>query len=114
MGHILTQDWLLNRRHVLRGMGVTLALPFLNCMQPLRGAQATRRVKRSVFIYLPNGVNPVDYQIVDTGPDYTLSRSLKSLERHRASITPISGLYHPNGMGKAHDCSNVWLTGAKH
>jgi hypothetical protein len=65
-------------------------------------------------MYLPNGVNPAEYQITDQGTDYKFSRSLASLERHRANITPISGLYHPNGLGKAHDCSNTWLTGAKH
>lgn len=115
MANILTQDWLMNRRHALRGMGVTLALPFLDCMRPLRASGAfSPRVRRSVFMYLPNGVNPADYQIVESGPNYTLSKSLKSLEKHRSNITPISGLYHPNGMGKAHDCSSVWLTGAKH
>jgi hypothetical protein len=114
MANILTRDWLLSRRHALKGIGVSLALPFLECMRPLRAAEPKRRVKRSVFLYLPNGVNPADYQIVDSGKDYKLSRSLQSLERHRANITPISGLYHPNGLGKAHDCSNIWLTGAKH
>jgi hypothetical protein len=83
-------------------------------MRPLRAAESAVRVKRSVFLYLPNGVNPADYQIVDSGKDFKFSRSLQSLERHRANITPISGLYHPNGLGKAHDCSNIWLTGAKH
>lgn len=114
MATFLTQNWLLNRRHALKGIGVSLALPFLECMQPLGAAEATPRVRRSVFLYLPNGVNPTDYQIVAAGKDYQFSTSLKSLERHRANITPISGLYHPNGMGRAHDCSNVWLTGAKH
>lgn len=113
MAHFLAQKWLMNRRHALKGIGVSLALPFLECMQPLRAAESTPRVKRSVFLYLPNGVNPTDYQIVDSGKDYKFSRSLKALERHRANITPISGLYHPNGLGKAHDCSNIWLTGAK-
>ena len=27
-----------------------------------------------------------------------------------ANITPISGLYHPNGMGHHHNCSTIWLT----
>ncbi len=114
MANFLAQNWLLNRRHALKGMGVSLALPFLECMRPLRAAESTPRVKRSVFMYLPNGVNPTDYQITDQGPDYKFSKSLQSLERHRANITPISGLYHPNGLGKAHDCSNIWLTGARH
>ena len=114
MANFLAQNWLLPRRHVLQGIGVSLALPFLECMRPLRAAEAAPRVKRSVFMYLPNGVNPADYQITSSGKDYQLSRSLQSLERHRANITPISGLYHPHGMGKAHDCSSIWLTGARH
>lgn len=114
MANFLSQNWLLNRRHALKGIGVSLALPFLECMRPLRAAESTPRVKRCVFMYLPNGVNPTDYQIVNSGTNYKFSHSLKSLERHRANITPISGLYHPNGIGKAHDCSNTWLTGAKH
>ena len=61
------QNWLINRRHALKGIGVSLALPFLECMRPLRAAESTPRVKRSVFMYLPNGVNPADYQIVDAG-----------------------------------------------
>lgn len=113
MANFLSQNWLLNRRHALRGIGVSLALPFLECMRPLRAAEPAQRVKRSVFMYLPNGVNPADYQITTSGANYQLSKSLQSLERHRANITPISGLYHPHGMGKAHDCSSVWLTGAK-
>lgn len=114
MARFLSQSWLLNRRHALKGIGVSLALPFLECMRPLRAAESARRIKRSVFLYLPNGVNPADYQIVDSGKDYKFSRSMQSLERHRANLTPISGLYHPNGLGKAHDCSNIWLTGARH
>jgi len=114
MAKFLTQDWLLSRRHVLKGMGVSLALPFLECMRPLRAAQSTPQVKRSVFLYLPNGVNPADYQITSQGTSYTFSRSLKPLERHRENLTPISGMYHPNGLGRAHDCSNIWLTGARH
>ncbi len=35
-----------------------------------------------------------------------------SLERHRAEITPISGLHHPKVIGKQHNCDKVWLTGA--
>ena len=114
MANILTQNWLISRRQALRGIGVSLGLPFLECMRPLRAAAAAPRVKRSVFMYLPNGVNPADYQIFDSGRNYTFSQSLKSLEKHRANITPISGFYHPNGLGKAHDCSNTWLTGARH
>jgi len=113
--NILRQNWLLNRRHVLRGLGAAITLPFLNCMLPRRAqAEAMSSLpKRSVFVYLPNGVNTLDYQILQAGRDYTFSKCLKPLERHREIITPISGLHHPHGLGHHHNCQSIWLTGAK-
>lgn len=113
MANFLAQNWLLDRRHVLRGLGVALALPLLDCMRPLRAADMAKRAKRSVFIYLPNGVNTLDFQITKSGADYALARSLQPLESHRAHMTPISGLYHPHGLGHHHNCSTIWLTGGK-
>lgn len=114
MAHVLSQNWLINRRHLLRGAGATIALPLLNCMKPLFASQsAESRPKRSVFIYIPNGVNVLTWQIKKAGRDYELSEPLQSLEKHRANITPISGLYHPNGLGQAHECGKIWLTAAK-
>lgn len=113
--HFQSQSWLLSRRRVLRGAGVTLALPFLDAMRPLRAAaaSATLQVKRSVFIYLPNGVNTREYQIQTAGVDYQLPQPLASLEKHRARVTPISGLHHPHGLGHHHNCRRIWLTGGK-
>lgn len=115
MSNILRQNWLLNRRHALRGIGVAMALPLLDCMRPLRlsAAEPVPQRRRSVFIYLPNGVNALDYQIVESGANYKLTKPLESLEKHRAQITPISGLYHPNGLGHHHNCQKLWLTGGK-
>ena len=108
------QTWLISRRHALRGLGVSLALPLLDCMRPLRAAAApTLRPKRSVFIYLPNGVNTSDWQMKEAGLGYKLSKPLVSLEKHRAVITPFSGLHHPNGMGHHHNCQTIWLTVGK-
>ena len=114
MAHFLSQNWLLNRREALRGLGVSLALPLLECMWPLRAAGKDAQPRRSVFIYLPNGVNTNDFEMEKTGKDYELSWILKPLEKHRENITPISGLYHPNSFGIAHSATQTWLTGAKH
>ncbi len=113
MAHFLSQRWLLNRRHFLRGLGVSLALPLLDCMRPLAAGEGKARAKRSVFIYLPNGVNTIDFQITQSGADYKFSKSLLPLEKHRVSLTPISGLHHPHGLGHHHNCSSIWLTGGK-
>lgn len=103
----------LHRRHVLKGVGVSLALPVLDCMLPARAAAVSPAVRRSVFIYLPNGVNTADYQIKQYGASYSLTRPLSPLERYRDQITPISGLFHPNGLGHHHNCQKIWLTGGR-
>ncbi len=114
MSNILSQNWLINRRHMLRGLGAAIALPMLDCMRPIFAAEAVApKPKRSVFVYIPNGVNVLTWQITKAGRDYELSEPLKSLEKHRANITPISGLHHPHGLGQAHECGKIWLTAAK-
>jgi hypothetical protein len=105
----------LSRRTVLRGLGASIALPMLECMHSVTlcaNEQAPAPPKRSVFLYIPNGVNTLTWQIQEAGADYKLTSPLASLEHHRANITPISGLHHPNVIGKHHNCDKVWLTGA--
>ena len=113
MSNILAQKWLLNRRHFLRGAVAAVALPLLNCMTPLRAVDTVAKPRRSVFVYIPNGVNVLTWQITKPGADYVFSDPLKALEPHRAVVTPISGLHHPHGLGQAHECGKIWLTGAK-
>src|SRR5260370_22847364 len=115
MSNIITQRWLLNRRHFLRGLGATVALPLLDAMIPLRAraAAAAGKPPRSVFVYIPNGVNGMTWQITKPGRDFDLSPSLQPLAKHRDDFTVFSGLHHPNGLGQAHVCADTWLTGAK-
>lgn len=107
----LSQSWLLDRRHALRAMGSCIALPMLECMVPLRAAEPPAMPRRSAFIYLANGVHSLNYQITNAGRDFQFSRSLQPLEKHRNSITPISGLYHPGALSHHHNCISIWLTG---
>lgn len=115
MSNILSQKWLLNRRHFLRGLGATVALPLLDAMLPFRAsaAAALDKPRRSVFVYIPNGVNGMTWQVAKSGRDYELSQSLQPLAKHRDDLTIFSGLHHPNGIGQAHVCADTWLTGAK-
>jgi hypothetical protein len=84
-------------------------------MTPLRAspAQATVKPRRSVFVYIPNGVNGMAWQVAKPGRAYDLSPSLRPLEKHRADFTVFSGLHHPNGLGQAHFCADTWLTAAR-
>jgi hypothetical protein len=109
MPHFNFNRWRMNRRQVLQGLGVTMALPLLECMA---APPAASKPKRSVFLYIPNGVNTLTWQIEKAGAKFDFSGPLQSLERHRADVTPISGLHHPMVLGKHHNCDKVWLTGA--
>ena len=114
MSNIISQKWLTSRRTFLRGAAASIALPLLDCMTPLRAAAEVAALpKRSVFVYIPNGVNVLTWQITQAGKGYQFSEPMKSLEKHREVLTPISGLHHPNGLGQAHECEKIWLTGAK-
>ena len=109
MSNLNLNAWRMNRRQMLRGLGACIALPLLDCMAVL---PAPSKPRRSVFLYIPNGVNTLTWQIEKAGADYEFTAPLKSLEKHRADITPISGLHHPMVLGKHHNCEKVWLTGA--
>ena len=115
MSNVLTQRWLLSRRHFLRGVGTTMALPLLNVMTPLRvaAAEAAAKPRRSVFVYIPNGVNGMTWQVTKPGRGYEISPALRPLEKLREEFTIFSGLHHPNGLGQAHVCADSWLTGAR-
>ncbi|HET6246458.1 MAG TPA: DUF1552 domain-containing protein [Tepidisphaeraceae bacterium] len=117
MSNFLSQRWLLSRRHFLRGVGgVAMALPLLDAMMPLRtlGSEPPpAKPRRAVFVYIPNGVNGMTWQVTKPGRGYELSPALKPLQKHQDEFTVFSGLYHPNGLGQAHVCADTWLTGAK-
>ena len=109
MSNLNLNRWRISRRQMLRGLGACISLPLLDCMAAL---PAPSKPKRSVFLYIPNGVNTLTWQITKAGADYEFSTPMMSLEKHRADITPISGLHHPLVIGKHHNCEKVWLTGA--
>src|SRR5579862_6755219 len=109
MPNLNLNRWQISRRQMLRGLGASISLPWLNAMGTL---PAPSQPKRSVFLYIPNGVNTLTWQIAKAGTDYEFTKPLASLEKHRADITPISGLHHPMVIGKHHNCEKVWLTGA--
>ncbi|MEC7565619.1 MAG: DUF1552 domain-containing protein [Planctomycetota bacterium] len=116
----MQKAWHFNRRTFLHGTGITLALPWLECM-----AQADDAVDvpaRLASVYFPFGVSlPSDKsqhadwnwfpkQVENT---FQFRNSLKSLEPLRQQVTVLGGLSHPAGrkMG-GHDTGDIFLTGA--
>ena len=90
----LTQTHL-SRRAVLKSLGATIALPFLDAMVPALTAleqSAAQPRLRFGAVYTPNGVIPSQWFPTGVGRDFQFSPSLMPLERFRNDLTIISGL----------------------
>lgn len=102
-----------SRRTVLRGLGVSLALPLLERMVPAAGrAQETAKPRRMLLISNNLGVLPDQFFPMEAGADFRMSPYLQSLEEHREDFTVFSGLSHP-GVRGGHSTENCFLTAAK-
>lgn len=103
------------RRTFLRGAGVAMALPALDCMTaPLAAATAvTREARRLVAINFELSFHPPNLIPQASGPDYELTPYLESLRDMRNDFTMISGTSHPEVDG-GHAAHKSWLTGAPH
>ncbi len=82
----------LNRRTFIRGVGATIALPFLDAMVPALSG-ATAAPKRLGFFYVPNGMFPPSFHPAGAGGTaFELTPVLKPLEAVREHIVVVSGL----------------------
>ena len=102
----------LSRRRVLRGAGVSLALPWLEALTARASVGAAGPPMRAIFISNNLGVLPKPFFPEGTGADYTPSPLLERLAAHRADLTVVSGLSHPNVRG-GHSTENCFLTAAR-
>ena len=116
---VLLKNMSLTRRFVLRGMGVGLALPFLDAMRPAVGRETNRESgsatapRRMLGICNNLGLLPEHFFPTGAGRDYTLSPYLETLKKHRDDFTVFSGVWHPDVDG-GHPADICFLTAAPH
>jgi hypothetical protein len=97
----------MSRRTLLKGLGVSVALPLLESMMPQLawGQDAAPQVfpKRLAFCYVPNGVNNREWFPSATGREFQLPATLQPLQPFRDKLLVLSGLTcdkaRPNGDG---------------
>lgn len=117
----MNHSWNLRRRTFLHGVGVSLSLPFMDCMA--WDSITAARPRRFCAVYFPYGVSmsskneqAASWQWFPRGQgrDYQFNESLKSLQPFRDQLSVLGGLSHPSGrtMG-GHDTADIWLTGAE-
>ena len=88
----------ISRRTVLRGAGVTIALPWLESMNAW-GATADAFPKRFAVLFMGNGVNEDHWDSQGSGPAMTLSTTLSPLEPLKHKINVVHGLFHKRATG---------------
>jgi Protein of unknown function (DUF1552) len=120
----------MSRRGFLRGLGVCVALPALESVQPLpalaaQAAQqpatsATGAPIRMAFMEFANGALPRYWWPTGApGRDFELNRTMKPLEAVKSKIQIISGLDHrnatpgPDGAGDHGRAGGTFLTGVR-
>ena len=85
----------LPRRTILRGLGATMALPFLEAMVPafsLRGRAAGKPVHRFQTFYVPNGMAMPYWSPKGEGSAFELSPILEPLAPYRNQMLVLSGI----------------------
>ena len=102
-----------SRRTFLRGAGVTLALPLLEAMTPLRAQAAAQSPRRMVCINTTLGLHTPNLFPSAAGKDYALTPYLEPLAEFRRDFTVFSGLSHPEVDG-GHPAELCYLTSAPH
>ncbi|MGH9373411.1 MAG: DUF1552 domain-containing protein, partial [Vicinamibacterales bacterium] len=87
-----------SRRHFLRGVGVALALPWMESLpligQTASAAKANRPPLRLGIVFFSNGVEPIHWWARGHGRDMQLGPGLQPMMPHREDMVFLQGLYN--------------------
>lgn len=96
----------LGRRVFLRGVGVSMALPWLESLLPVasRSARAASQSGtppvRLAFVFFPNGAIMDSWKPKQDGTGFEYPATLEPLAAHRDDLLILSGLAQDNGRAK--------------
>jgi len=96
----------LSRRTLLRGAGVSVALPLLDSMVPAQtplAKTAANSKSRLSCIYVPHGATMYKWTPEAEGRGFDFTEILASLEPYRDRVTIVSNLAHPAAGGVGSD-----------
>ena len=109
----------IDRRHVLKGIGATIALPWLNAMSfaagsgsAIGGSATVVAPKRVAFCYIPNGVIGRHWFPANNGNDFQLPQTLRPLEKLRDDLVFVNGAdrSYVSGADPHSQAGSCWLT----
>ena len=89
----------MSRRTVLRGVGVTMALPWLESLAWAAPSQSPAFPKRFAVMFMGNGINGNHWWARGNGAEMKLGKSLQPLEPIKHKINVINGLFNKPAVG---------------
>ena len=89
----------MSRRTVLRGVGVTMALPWLESLAWAAPSQSPAFPKRFAVMFMGNGINGNHWWARGNGAEMKLGKSLQPLEPIKNKINVINGLFNKPAVG---------------
>lgn len=106
----------LSRRTVLRGAGVSLALPWLEALAPAARAGTQGLAEpplRTAFLFMPCGVRPDHWHPAGTGEDYAITPHLEAFAPLKDEFLLLQNLWNANAVGRNGHWAKVpaWLSG---
>lgn len=120
----MSKSTTISRRTVLRGLGASIALPWLEAMGPLsRPALAGGRFddagspRRMAFLYVPNGAHMADWTPKTEGADFEFPLILEPIKQFKDDLLVLTGLTqdgafdHGDGGGDHARALAAFLTG---
>ncbi len=109
----MSKNTLLSRRTVLRGLGASIALPYLEIMgsKTYAANAGQQEPSRLACFYIPGGICRHTWFPKDTGRDYRLAAAHRPLTHHRENFSVLTNLLHIEGRISGHVHPYNWLTG---
>src|SRR5690242_18594359 len=102
----MTLESKVSRRVVLKGLGATVALPWLESVNALAApAGANKSPKRFACLFIGDGISPPHWWSKGDGARMELGSSLAPLAPVREKINVINGLFNREGDGGHARCT---------
>jgi len=110
----MTVDRQLSRRILLKGLGISVAMPWLEAAHLWGGdfsKPTGKSPQRFACMFIGDGISPPNWWSKSDGPAMELGPSLKSLERYKDKLNIINGLFNQQAGGGHAKCAGNILSG---
>jgi hypothetical protein len=101
-----------SRRVLLKGLGFTVALPWLESAGAFAAPATKKAPQRFACLFIGDGISPTHWWAKGDGANMELGSSLQPLAPYKEKLNVINGLFNREGDGGHARCTGNILSGA--